>query len=231
MEKKPRSRPVTSTVAYLAAVGGELYFLRGPLSEGLSALSGPLLAELAFCILIVGAAIFAATPKGWRSKAGNRAALALLGLYLLFNLLCFSYFKELYLSVLATEHQSYGPALEALKLILVMIGTVAAIPVMPGPVGRDYMRGLERAMERQQAEWAKGGAVEEKVNLGKTARNLRENLTQEELSELIAQLKQEPSSDDHHGTRTDTAPASEAPRKEPLPEGFSVEDWKGCGCG
>jgi len=191
MGKTPRSRPITSTLAFSAAVGGELYLVRGLLGEGLASLPGILLAELGFCVLIAAAAVFTATPRGWRSKTGSCAAFALYAAYLLFNILNFHYFRNVYLSAVLTEHQSYGAALETLKLVLVLIGAVAAMPVMPGPEGREYLRGLERAARKQQMQWAGKSAAGTKSDLEKTVRHFRQSLSPEELEELVAQLKQE----------------------------------------
>lgn len=231
MEQTPRSRPITSTFTFLAAVGGELLLLRGQLAAGLSALPGILLAEFIFCMLILVGAAFTVTPKGWRSKPVGYTALALYAAYLIFNLMHFSYFRTLYLSCIVTEHQSYGAALEAAKLVLVLIGIVAAIPVMPGPEGREYMRGLERAVRRQQLEWAREGARGAKSDLDKTAQHLKERLSPDELTALLAQLKDKHPAQQDCGVQADTIPASETAGEATPPERSILEDWKGCGCG
>ncbi len=223
MEKTERSQPVTSTLAFLLAVMGELFLLRGHLAAGLPALPRIVLAELGFCVLILLGAGFSVTPKGWRGKAGSAAALILYAAYLVFNLINFTFFKELYLSCIITEHKSYGPALEALKLVLVLIGTVAAIPAAPGPKGREYMRGLERAAQRQQAEWARKGPEGCKSELDKALGQIRANLTPEERRTLLAELEKEQAEED---------PESSSPQEEkPEPQKFSADDWKGWSCG
>ncbi|MPM01116.1 hypothetical protein SDC9_47354 [bioreactor metagenome] len=225
MEKKERSQPVTSTLAFLLAVVGELFLLRGHLATGLSALSTIVLAELAFCVLILFGAGFTVTPKGWRGKTGSAIALTLYTAYLVFNLINFTFFKDLYLSCIVTEHKSYGPAVEAFKLVLVLIGTVAAIPVASGPKGREYMRGLERAVQRQQAEWARNGSDDSKSELDKTLGQIRKNLTPEERKKLLSELEKEDAGESQVGSSPPEA------KPEPSSEKFSSDDWKGWNCG
>ena len=97
MDNTMRSRPIVSTAAFLMAVGGELYLLRGHLAGLPAAAPIPLLMELFLCGVILIGAICSATPKGWRGKAGCRAAYLLLAGYLAFNIAHFSFLSRLYL--------------------------------------------------------------------------------------------------------------------------------------
>lgn len=256
MDNTMRSRPIVSTAAFLLAVGGELYLLRGRLA-GLSAGAPvPLLAELFLCGGILIGALFSATPKGWRGKAGCWVAYLFLVGYVAFNITQFSFFAALYLEGITTEYPSYGPALASFKLVLVAVGVVAATPVAPGPNRREYADRLWKAAHRQEKTWEAAAAAREADSGGEdaaaqAARRLRRELTPEELERLKCALMAEPAPKmpmeeermpETGGGAPDGAGGSdeaeqEVPDRE-APESpedtgrcDGVEDWKGWGCG
>lgn len=221
MDRKPRSRPVTSTAAFLLTAAGQIFFLSKSLGGGLASLNPVLYAELFSCILILAAAIFTATPKGWRSKAVACTAAGAYLIYACFNLYEFSFFKTFYLSAIVTEYQSYGAAIETLKLILLLVGIVAAIPVMPAPTGREYARALETVAKRQQTEWAGASVRQAQADLKRTVESLKESMPPEQLAVLMEKLKTIPDDVPEQSTK----PACKSKEK---PES---EEWKGWGCG
>lgn len=240
METMPRSRPITSTAAFLLTAAGQLYFLHALLSAGPLSMTPVLAAECFVCFLILAAALFTASSRGWRSHAAGCAAFAVYAAYAVFNLCLYEYFSSLYQSVLQTTYRSYGAAIEAVKLLLPLIGIVAAIPVMPGPAGREYARALEKAAKRQQAGWA--GAVEKEAEseLERNIKRLRETMSQQELEALAKQLTQGPSSAEESKAAVLQEPGASANEpdggqtgEEPeRPVSRSLtEDWKGWGCG
>lgn len=221
MEKKPRSKPATSSAAFLLTVAGQVFFLSKSLGGGLASLPPVLYGEILSCILIVAAAIFTATSKGWRSKTAMYVAVGAYLIFVAFNLYQFSFFKDFYLSKIVTEYPSYGAAIEAMKLILPLIGIVAAIPVMPGPTGREYADALNNVGRRQQIERAQSGARQAEADLKRTIESLRDSMPPEQLAVLIEELKSNPA----RRPEKDAGPAD-------TPEGGTEsEEWKGWGCG
>lgn len=237
MDNTVRSRPIVSTAAFLLAVGGELYLLRGRLAELSAEVPAPLLTELVLCAGILIGALFSATPKGWRGKAGCWAAYLFLAGYLAFNIARFSYFSGLYLAGITTEYPSWGPALAAFKLLLVSVGVVAATPVAPAPGRREYAERLWNAARRQQEQWAAGADAGEDP-AARAAQRLRRELTAEELERLKRTLLAGPEAEESApGAPEDGAPPSAetgaaAERQLDAETGkwAGFEEWKGWGC-
>ena len=244
MDNTMRSRPIVSTAAFLLAMGGELYLLRGHLAGLPAEAPIPLLMELFLCGVILIGAICSATPKGWRGKAGCRAAYLLLAGYLAFNIAHFSFFSRLYLEGITTEYPSYAPALAALKLVLVSVGVVAATPVASGPDRREYADRLWSAARRQQKTWADGAAVRgsdaDKDPAAQAAQRLRRELTADELERLKRTLLAEPSPEAEGNSPEAADPSDpEAPEEagkespgshEETGKWAGFEGWKGWGC-
>ena len=124
------------------------------------------------------------------------------------TVLWFADYKALYLSTLNTEYPSYGAAITCLKLVMVLCGLTALIPVAPAPTGREYAHGLARAYEKQNIEQAKNAAEEAQKDLERRVEQLRSSLSAEELEALMAKLQTEKPAD------TADAPA-EASAKRP----------------
>ena len=103
----------------------------------------------------------------------------------------FADYKALYLSTLHTEYPSYGAAITCLKLVLVLCGLTALIPVAPAPTGRAYADGLARAYQKQNIEQAKTAAAEAQKDLERRVEQLRSSMSPEELEALTRKLKQE----------------------------------------
>lgn len=246
MDKTLRSRPIVSTGAFLLAVGGELWLMRGRLADLSAGVKAPLLTELFLCGGILVGALFSATPKGWRGKAGCWAAYLFLAGYLAFNITQFSYFSGLYLAGINSKYPSYGPALVAFKLVLVAVGVVAATPVAPAPSRREYADRLWRAAHRQQKMWTDGtksvGKAASEDPVTRATKRLRRELTAEELERLKRTLLTGP--EPETGEKTEGAQeAGEIPSEEndageagkpefPAETGkwAGFEEWKGWGC-
>jgi hypothetical protein len=177
--------------------------------------------EIFSCLLIVAAAAFTATPKGWRSKTAMYVALGVYLIFVAFNAFQFSFFKAYYLSKIVTEYPSYGAAIETFKLILPLVGIVAAIPVMPAPTGREYADAINRVGDRRQIEQAKSQARQAETDLRHTVESLRHSMPPEQLEALIEELKTEQAGTSREGTQPGCKP-----KKEP-----DSEEWKGWGCG
>lgn len=190
MYPKKRSRPIFSTLCFVAASVGQIIFIRSALTGGLSSLPGWLLAELGSCVAIFAVAIFTLSPKGWRNTTGIIIASVLTIAYIAFNLVFYRQFSALYLSCITTEFPSYGPAIEALKLLLVAIAYVGCIPVMDSPDSRAYANAMHNAVARQELEWAKNSAIGAREDLDKTVSKLKKSMTEEELAALIEELRQ-----------------------------------------
>lgn len=232
MDKTMRSRPIVSTAAFLLAVGGELYFLRGRLASLPAEAPIPLLAELFLCGGILIGALFSATPRGWRGKAGCGAAYLFLAGYLAFNVIQFSFFSGLYLEGITTEYPSYGPALAAFKLVLVTVGVVAATPVAPGPDRREYADRLWQAARRQQKSWTEGETAQ-RADSGedpadRAVQRLRRELTPDELERLKRTLLAQSTPETPKAEESPAGPDENTPEETGKWAGF--EEWKGWGC-
>ena len=104
-------------------------------------------------LLVIGGILFC----NRRGLDTNKKLILGFGFFLVWCVLTvifFADYKALYLSTLHTEYPSYGAAITCLKLVLVLCGLTALIPVAPAPTGRAYADGLARAYQKQNIEQA-----------------------------------------------------------------------------
>ncbi len=210
-----------SIVCFLLILAGQGYLLRSLILDGqFSLLSAPFLAEGFFCIvLLAGCIVCLRKPSGWTNLAGCICAFLLFGLYAACNILYYPVFSAAYLTGVHTEYNSVGGALVALKLVLALIGVTAGIPASP-PIDKfEYSRRLREKAELQQAQWAKASVRGAKKDLDDTIAKLRQNLSEEELSELLNKLQEA------SGT-----PPSAREEDDASHEGIA-EQWRGWGGG
>lgn len=198
MEKStaPRARFIAAILLFAAVVIGDLILSRGYLSRGYLA-QGPatwpvfLLLELVMLALLVIGGILFCNRRGLDT---NKKLILGFGFFLVWCVLTvifFADYKALYLSTLHTEYPSYGAAITCLKLVLVLCGLTALIPVAPAPTGRAYADGLARAYQKQNIEQAKTAAAEAQKDLERRVEQLRNSMSPEELEALMQKLKQE----------------------------------------
>lgn len=115
-------------------------------------------------LLVIGGILFC----NRRGLDTNKKLILGFGFFLVWCVLTvifFADYKALYLSTLHTEYPSYGAAITCLKLVLVLCGLTALIPVAPAPTGRAYADGLARAYQKQNIEQAKTAAAEAQKDL------------------------------------------------------------------
>ncbi len=210
MEKNtaPRARFVAAILLFVAVIAGDLVLSRDYLTQGLYAIPAFLIFELVMLFLLVVGIFLFCNRRGLDS---NKKLLLGFGFFLVWcvvTIICFADYKALYLSTLNTEYPSYGAAITCLKLVMVLCGLTALIPVAPAPTGREYARGLARAYEKQNIEQAKNAAEEAQKDLERRVEQLRSSLSAEELEALMAKLQTEKPAD------TADAPA-EASAKQP----------------
>lgn len=210
MEKNtaPRARFVAAILLFVAVIAGDLVLSRDYLTQGLYAIPAFLIFELVMLFLLVVGIFLFCNRRGLNS---NKKLLLGFGFFLVWcaaTVLWFADYKALYLSTLNTEYPSYGAAITCLKLVMVLCGLTALIPVAPAPTGREYAHGLARAYEKQNIEQAKNAAEEAQKDLERRMEQLRSSLSAEELEALMAKLQTE--------KPADTADASaEASAKQP----------------
>lgn len=207
MEKNtaPRARFVAAILLFVAVIAGDLVLSRDYLTQGLYAIPAFLIFELVMLFLLVVGIFLFCNRRGLDS---NKKLLLGFGFFLVWcvvTVICFADYKALYLSTLNTEYPSYGAAITCLKLVMVLCGLTALIPVAPAPTGREYAHGLARAYEKQNIEQAKNAAEEAQKDLERRVEQLRSSLSAEELEALMAKLQTEKPAD---------APA-EAPAEQP----------------
>lgn len=210
MEKNtaPRARFVAAILLFVAVIAGDLVLSRDYLTQGLYAIPAFLIFELVMLFLLVVGIFLFCNRRGLDS---NKKLLLGFGFFLVWcvvTTICFADYKALYLSTLNTEYPSYGAAITCLKLVMVLCGLTALIPVAPAPTGREYAHGLARAYEKQNIEQAKNAAEEAQKDLERRVEQLRSSLSAEELEALMAKLQTEKPAD------TADAPA-EASAKQP----------------
>lgn len=210
MEKNtaPRARFVAAILLFVAVIAGDLVLSRDYLAQGLYAIPAFLIFELVMLFLLVVGIFLFCNRRGLDS---NKKLLLGFGFFLVWcvvTIICFADYKALYLSTLNTEYPSYGAAITCLKLVMVLCGLTALIPVAPAPTGREYAHGLARAYEKQNIEQAKNAAEEAQKDLERRVEQLRSSLSAEELEALMAKLQTEKPAD------TADAPA-EASAKQP----------------
>lgn len=210
MEKNtaPRARFVAAILLFVAVIAGDLVLSRDYLTQGLYAIPAFLIFELVMLFLLVVGIFLFCNRRGLDS---NKKLLLGFGFFLVWcvvTIICFADYKALYLSTLNTEYPSYGAAITCLKLVMVLCGLTALIPVAPAPTGREYAHGLARAYEKQNIEQARNAAEEAQKDLERRVEQLRSSLSAEELEALMAKLQTEKPAD------TADAPA-EASAKQP----------------
>ena len=185
MEKStaPRARFIAAILLFAAVVIGDLILSRGYLAQGPA--TWPV-----FLLLELGGILFC----NRRGLDSNKKLILGFGFFLVWCVLTvifFADYKALYLSTLHTEYPSYGAAITCLKLVLVLCGLTALIPVAPAPTGRAYADGLARAYQKQNIEQAKTAAAEAQKDLERRVEQLRSSMSPEELEALTRKLKQE----------------------------------------
>lgn len=197
MEKNtaPRARFVAAILLFVAVIAGDLALSRDYLTQGLYAIPAFLIFELVMLFLLVVGIFLFCNRRGLDS---NKKLLLGFGFFLVWcvvTIICFADYKALYLSTLNTEYPSYGAAITCLKLVMVLCGLTALIPVAPAPTGREYAHGLARAYEKQNIEQAKNAAEEAQKDLERRVEQLRSSLSAEELEALMAKLQTEKPAD------------------------------------
>ena len=197
MEKNtaPRARFVAAILLFVAVIAGDLVLSRDYLTQGLYAIPAFLIFELVMLFLLVVGIFLFCNRRGLDS---NKKLLLGFGFFLVWcvvTVICFADYKALYLSTLNTEYPSYGAAITCLKLVMVLCGLTALIPVAPAPTGREYTHGLARAYEKQNIEQAKNAAEEAQKDLERRVEQLRSSLSAEELEALMAKLQTEKPAD------------------------------------
>ena len=197
MEKNtaPRARFVAAILLFVAVIAGDLVLSRDYLTQGLYAIPAFLIFELVMLFLLVVGIFLFCNRRGLDS---NKKLLLGFGFFLVWcvvTVICFADYKALYLSTLNTEFPSYGAAITCLKLVMVLCGLTALIPVAPAPTGREYAHGLARAYEKQNIEQAKNAAEEAQKDLERRVEQLRSSLSAEELEALMAKLQTEKPAD------------------------------------
>ena len=193
MEKNtaPRARFVAAILLFVAVIAGDLVLSRDYLTQGLYAIPAFLIFELVMLFLLVVGIFLFCNRRGLDS---NKKLLLGFGFFLVWcvvTVICFADYKALYLSTLNTEYPSYGAAITCLRLVMVLCGLTALIPVAPAPTGREYAHGLARAYEKQNIEQAKNAAEEAQKDLERRVEQLRSSLSAEELEALMAKLQTE----------------------------------------
>ncbi|MCD8084447.1 MAG: hypothetical protein LUE86_13305 [Clostridiales bacterium] len=196
MEQQPiPSAPVTKTarggvtiLCFLAVILGQAWLLRNILLAG--ALPLPYYVEMGFCLLLaVGIVICLVRPVGWGGTVGCGLALLLFLIYAVFTIRNYHLFLTGYLTGFEATYESSGGGFVGLKLVLVLVGITAGIPVAPRIDDREYARRLREKVQKQDAEWAMAAARGARKDLNATVEKLRSSLSKEELAELLAELQ------------------------------------------
>lgn len=237
MSKQDSSAPAAkggvAVLCFLAIIVGQIYLLRNLIFSGDPVIfTAPYLLELLFCLLLLaGIVICWIRPQGWGGLIGRSIALGLFALYALVTILNYPVFSTAYLTGFQAQFASAGGGFVGLKLVLALVGVIAAIPVAPRIDDREYARRLREKVQRQEAEWAKASLKGAQEDLNATLAKLRETLSEEEMAALLTQLQQT--------AQQQSPPSSGQPASEAPPSGDASGDstqpaseyWRGWGCG
>ena len=189
--RAPRARFIAAIILFLAVVIGDLVLCRDYLAQGLPTWPACLIIELVMLVLLVIGGILFCNRRGLNSNKKLILAFGVFLVWCVITVVLFTDYKAMYLSTLNTEFPSYGAAIACLKLVLVLCGLTALIPVAPAPTGRAYADGLARAYQKQNIEQAKTAAAEAQKDLERRVEQLRSSMSPEELEALTRKLKQE----------------------------------------
>ena len=155
-----------------------------------TAVNGFVWGPVMLVLLVIGGILFC-NRRGLNSNKKLILAFGVFLVWCVITVVLFADYKAMYLSTLNTEFPSYGAAIACLKLVLVLCGLTALIPVAPAPTGREYAEGLARAYERQNIERAKNAAAEAQRDLEQRMEQLRNSLSPEELAALAGKMTAE----------------------------------------
>lgn len=216
----PQAKCGTVVVCLFVIIAGQGWLLRRVLAGGVSAWPAAIWGELAFCVVMLAALLWCwFKPRGWTNNLGCGIAFGVFAAYLVFTIVCYDSFAQMYLTGIDDGLPSLGKALVAIKLVLAILAVVAGIPARPAPEGREYAEKLRQAAYRQEAEWAKGNIKGAKADFDTAMEKLKKSLSQEEIDALLAQLRAEAAEE------TGEDSPAEAPEQSP------VEDLHGWGGG
>ncbi len=212
----PEAKCGTVVACLAVIIAGQAWLLRGLWAAGPSGWPAPLFGELLFCAGMLAAIVWCwLKPRGWTNNRGCVIAFAFFGAYIVYQLVFFGVFSELYLAGIDTEFPSVSRGLVALKMVLALMSAIAGVPAAPAPTGREYAEKLRQAVYKQEAGWAKESAAGAKKDLESAMEKLKANLSPEEMEALMAELRAQ----------------SAGPAPAPRPGSDPVEDMHGWGGG
>ena len=192
IEKKAEMKAVQGTgiVCFLAAIIGGIYLMRPVfLNDPIHIVSLPVLLEcISWVVLLIGVIWLWTHKKGWGGIKGKIVVFSLFGGYLLYSVLLYPEFQQIYLQTVTGSEAAAG-AMVGVKLFVVLIGITAGIPVGPKIDGREYAQRLREKAMRQEAEWAVESVKGAKKELQTTVERIKDSLTEEELRILMKELQ------------------------------------------
>ncbi|MCD8370499.1 MAG: hypothetical protein LUC94_09315 [Clostridiales bacterium] len=185
------ARGGVAIICFLTVIIGQAWLLRNILFTGnFGSLPMPYYIEMVFCLLLaIGIFICLIRPRGWGGTIGCGVALLLFVIYAIFTIVNYHLFLTGYLTGFHATYESSGGGFVGLKLVLVLVGVTAGIPVAPRIDDREYARRLREKVQKQDAQWAMAAARGARKDLHSTVEKLRSSLSPEELAELLAELQ------------------------------------------
>ncbi|MEM1484134.1 hypothetical protein V6615_04535 [Oscillospiraceae bacterium PP1C4] len=175
MPDKKYAKPLISSCFFLVVMIGQCYLLRNMMTVPISNLPFTLLVELGATAVILYGAAKSANPQGWGSVSACGGALVLFVAYASFNAINYELLSQVYLTGFTNPQESYGTAIVAGKICLLLMGVIAAIPAKPQILPEEYADLFVEAMEKQKVEWAKSSALGAKKDLEKAQEALQIN--------------------------------------------------------
>ena len=186
--QEPRAVQGTAILCFAAVIIGEAFLLRRLFPMPFFREIHLILSFISWIVLAAGIVYLWTHEKGWGTLRSKIVVFSLFGLCILYSVCFYSRFVESYLTGWDTDAVIAG-AMVGVRLVLMLIGITAGIPVGPKIDDREYAYRLREKALQQEARWAKESVKGAKRDLAGTVERLRNSLTREELQALLDELQ------------------------------------------
>ena len=224
-QQGPEAVRGTAIFCFAAVIIGDIFLLRHVLSYVLiHEKQLPFILEaVSWVVLLIGIIWIWTHKKGWGTVKSKIIVFGLFGLYLLYSVLFYTDFQTAYMTVFSEE--AVAGAMVGVRLVLVLVGLTAGIPVGPKIDSREYAHRLREKALQQEANWAKESVKGARRDLQATVEKLKNTLSPEELQALMEELQQGVG-DDGRGKvpKTPAAEGNTASASAPEPQSGSSAD-------
>ncbi|WP_459129733.1 hypothetical protein [Guggenheimella bovis] len=188
MKTNLRAKRTVGIISFLIPIIGELLIANKVITDQ-SQIVHIVVEGIFLALLAMGIIILLVKKDGWGVGFGRYFALVLFCIYAVYAVVSRQFFESWYEQAFVETMPSTIKAILGIKLIIVMVGIIAGIPVAPKIDNREYSRRLRQKTIEREAMWTKESIKGTKSDLKKNIEKYKENLSEEELKELIAFLQ------------------------------------------